>query len=191
MLDWVWDRLYAAVIAPTGRETHFESDDEENPFRDIPHIPFPTVGRHFITCPPETDAAPCSTTAPKMPYPRPSIHGHLSGAVTEEKYSPGQSVNCLDPPSVDRSVSIEDNTQYKGACVSPENVNVSCRSENKKSKIFKFFGKRKSTKEPVENSYHSANSQTVTSTKNSGQLRSKQDNVAQEMNIECDLEEHV
>ncbi|WAR05030.1 MYD88-like protein [Mya arenaria] len=44
MLDWVWDRLYAAIIAPIGKQTYFEPDDEENPFREesLKEITFPT-----------------------------------------------------------------------------------------------------------------------------------------------------
>lgn len=34
MKDWVWDRLYAAIIAPIGPVTYFEPEDPYNPFQN-------------------------------------------------------------------------------------------------------------------------------------------------------------
>ena len=45
MLDWVWDRLYAAIIAPVGPETYFEEEDTHNPYRDLKQLHFPSARR--------------------------------------------------------------------------------------------------------------------------------------------------
>ncbi|KAL4228751.1 Myeloid differentiation primary response protein MyD88 [Mactra antiquata] len=39
MVEWVWDRLYAAMLAPIGPVTYFDEEDEENELRSLT---FPT-----------------------------------------------------------------------------------------------------------------------------------------------------
>lgn len=45
MLDWVWDRLHAAIAAPVGPVTYFEEEDQHNPFKDLREINFPSGRR--------------------------------------------------------------------------------------------------------------------------------------------------
>ncbi|XP_060606500.1 myeloid differentiation primary response protein MyD88-like isoform X1 [Ruditapes philippinarum] len=49
MVEWVWDRLSTAIIAPIGPNTYFEPEDEHNPFEQsdesLKAIRFPTPRR--------------------------------------------------------------------------------------------------------------------------------------------------
>ena len=49
MVEWVWDRLHAAIIAPIGPQTYFEPEDPSNPFdmsdERLKNITFPTPQR--------------------------------------------------------------------------------------------------------------------------------------------------
>lgn len=49
MVEWVWDRLYAAIIAPVGPVTYFEEEDSSDPFdmdsKTLQDIKFPSQRR--------------------------------------------------------------------------------------------------------------------------------------------------
>ncbi|WAR05024.1 MYD88-like protein [Mya arenaria] len=189
ILDWVWDRLYTAVIAPLGKQTFFEPEDPNNPYGEInlKEITFPSCKR-LDDASNNNDAA-CgdssnvieSTTLPiheprvlynrGQPYISPVHLSHFLRSEDQMSCSDNQSyTQSVDSATMSSSDSQHEASENSESIKSKQSLFSSLLGRNKKSKK----AKAKTQNEPVEqtssSSYYS-NSHVVSSTDRSAPVR--------------------